>query len=61
MKSKKEHEMSIAFGGQAVIEGVLMRSKNYTVVSVRNEDGSIVKLTEKLDPLSARHRILRVP
>lgn len=61
MQKKEEHKMSLAFGGQAVIEGVLMRSKNYSVVCVRKEDGSILKLTEKLDPLSNRHKILRVP
>jgi uncharacterized protein YqhQ len=60
-KSKKDHEMSLAFGGQAVIEGVLMRSKNYSVVVVRKEDGTIEKTVEKLDPLSDRYRILRAP
>jgi uncharacterized protein YqhQ len=60
-RKKKEHKMSLAFGGQAVLEGVLMRSKNYTVVCVRKEDGSTQKVTEKLNPRSARHRILRAP
>jgi uncharacterized protein YqhQ len=61
MKEKKEQEMSLAFGGQAVIEGVLMRSKNYSVVCVRKEDGSLVKITHKLDPKSKRYRVLRWP
>jgi len=60
-KAKGEHKMSLAFGGQAVIEGVLMRSKNYSVVAVRQEDGKILKMTEKLEPLSNRYRVLRWP
>ena len=60
-KTKAKHEMSMAFGGQAVIEGVMMRSKNYTVVAVRREDGAINKIVERLDPISKRYRILGWP
>ncbi|MBD3310441.1 DUF1385 domain-containing protein [Candidatus Woesearchaeota archaeon] len=41
---KKE---DLAFGGQAVIEGVMMRSKHYVAVSVRSK-GKIVSKVEKL-------------
>lgn len=59
--NKKGHEMSMAFGGQAVIEGVMMRSKNHTVVAVRREDGTIHKIVEPLNPMSNKYRILRWP
>ena len=61
MSGKKEHRMSLAFGGQAVIEGVLMRSRNFTVVCVRTEDGKIQKSVERLDPADARHKALGYP
>ena len=35
-------------GGQAVIEGVMMRSPNYYAVSVRNEKGKIITKSEKI-------------
>lgn len=59
--TKEGHEMSMAFGGQAVMEGVMMRSKNHTVVAVRREDGTIHKIVEPLNPMSDRHKVLRWP
>ena len=35
-------------GGQAVIEGVMIRSSHYYAVSIRNEKGKIITKTEKL-------------
>jgi uncharacterized protein YqhQ len=37
-----------AYGGQALIEGVLMRGKNYLAASFRKPDGTIETITEKL-------------
>lgn len=37
------------YGGQALIEGVLMRGKKYVVASMRKPDGSIVTEHEKLE------------
>lgn len=37
----------IEVGGQAVIEGVMMRSPNYYSVSVRNQKGKIITKTKK--------------
>lgn len=39
---KKELPIDFAPGGQAVLEGVLMRSPNYIAVAVRNKAGEIV-------------------
>lgn len=37
-----------SIGGQAVLEGVMMRSPNYYATSVRNEKGNIVTQTKKI-------------
>jgi uncharacterized protein YqhQ len=37
-----------AYGGQALIEGVLMRGKNYMAASFRKPDGTIETVTEQL-------------
>ena len=38
----------VMLGGQAVIEGVMIKSPNYVTISVRNEKGKIVYKKEKL-------------
>ena len=48
----------IMVGGQAVIEGVMMRSPNYFAVSVRNERGKIKTMSGKI---KAKSRFLRAP
>jgi uncharacterized protein YqhQ len=57
MKPEKE----IIVGGQAVIEGVMMRAPNSYAVAVRRQDGSIVAKAERLPKLSERYPILRFP
>ena len=37
-----------SYGGQALIEGVLMRGKKYLAASFRKPDGSIETVTEEL-------------
>jgi uncharacterized protein YqhQ len=48
-------------GGQAVIEGVMMRAPNAWAVAVRRPDGVIESATHELPRLSARSRLARVP
>jgi uncharacterized protein YqhQ len=48
-------------GGQAVIEGVLMRAPAGWAVAVRTPDGSIVTMCEDLPRLSERKRLARLP
>ncbi len=40
---------SFAYGGQALLEGVLMRGRNAIAVALRHPDGRIVTATERLD------------
>jgi uncharacterized protein YqhQ len=49
------------FGGQAVIEGVMMRGKNCWGVAVRRPSGGIACVAYPLAPLSARHRWIKLP
>jgi uncharacterized protein YqhQ len=54
-------EKEIIVGGQAVIEGVMMRAPNSYAVAVRRQDGSIVSKSERLPKLSDRYPILKTP
>jgi len=54
-------EKEIIVGGQAVIEGVMMRAPNSYAVAVRKQDGSIVSKAEPLPKLSDKYPILKVP
>ena len=54
-------EKQIIVGGQAVIEGVLMRTPNACAVAVRRLDGTIETYAERLRPPGARHRWQRWP
>ena len=48
-------------GGQAVMEGVMMRYENQYAVSVRKEDGEIETMTEKYESLGARAGVSKIP
>ncbi|MGD0018711.1 MAG: DUF1385 domain-containing protein [Candidatus Limnocylindrales bacterium] len=49
------------YGGQALIEGVLMRGRYALAVALRHPDGSIVWATERLDLGLRARRALRLP
>ena len=53
--------MAQAIGGQAVLEGVMMRGPRNWAVAVRKPDGEIAHLAREIDPLMARHWALRLP
>lgn len=57
----KREEPSLAFGGQAVMEGVMIRSKKHMVICVRQPNDEILTKTEEINSLSDRHRVLRLP
>ena len=59
--SKGKQEPSLAFGGQAVMEGVMIRSKNHMVVCVRQPNDEILTKTEELHSLSEKYRFLKLP
>ena len=44
-------EASFSYGGQAVIEGVMIRGRNHFSLAVRRQDGSIDRRMEALNPL----------
>lgn len=48
-------------GGQAVLEGVMMRGVSTWAVASRKPDGSIETVSEPITSLASRHRILRLP
>jgi uncharacterized protein YqhQ len=51
----------LAFGGQALIEGVMMRSRKNMVMCVRKPNKEIVTAVEQLNPLGDRYRVLGLP
>ena len=56
---KKEEKISI--GGQAVIEGVMMRSPEYVATVIRRADGTLENRVEKFIPASKRKKIFNIP
>jgi uncharacterized protein YqhQ len=52
---------SFQYGGQALIEGVLMRGRNALAVALRHPDGSIVWDTERLDLGLRARRAMKLP
>lgn len=59
--AKREEEPSLAFGGQAVIEGVMIRSKKHMVICVRRPNGKILTKMEEIKSISERYRFLKLP
>ncbi len=61
LTDKGKKEPSLAFGGQAVMEGVMIRSKDHLVICVRQPNEEIVTKTEELHSLSEKYRFLKIP
>ena len=57
----KKGEDRIRIGGQAVIEGVMMRSPNSMAIAVRKPNGEIVVKREKLDFFSEKKFFSKLP
>jgi uncharacterized protein YqhQ len=51
----------LAMGGQAVIEGVMMKSPTMIVTSVRKISGEIVSKVEPFLSVTRRHKLLGIP
>lgn len=56
-----KEKIDFAVGGQAVLEGVMMRSPNYNIVSVRSPEGQIKEKTEFYQNITRRYNWLSVP
>jgi uncharacterized protein YqhQ len=50
-----------AIGGQAVLEGVMMRSPSSWAVAVRKPDGKIAQVSRPVSSPMSRHRVYRLP
>lgn len=48
-------------GGQALIEGILMRGPKDLAIAIRKSDGEIILKEEKLNTLGMRHKFFRFP
>src|SRR5438128_8792782 len=48
-------------GGQAVLEGVMMRGPGNWAVAVRTPSGEIAQVSRTIESQMARHRVLRLP
>jgi uncharacterized protein YqhQ len=55
------NERDLIVGGQAVIEGVMMRTPNAYAIAVRKADGTIVNTAAVLPKWSDKHPVLRLP
>ncbi|MCW3995256.1 MAG: DUF1385 domain-containing protein [Candidatus Bathyarchaeota archaeon] len=54
-------EPSLAFGGQALIEGVMIRSRKHMVACVRKPNKEIITDVQQLTPYSEKHKTLSLP
>ena len=55
------NERDLIVGGQAVIEGVMMRTPNAYAIAVRKADGTIVNTAASLPKWSDKYPILKLP
>jgi uncharacterized protein YqhQ len=60
-KQNAPREIKFSYGGQAVIEGVLMRGAHTAAVAVRDPNGQIVVHETELSSTLYRGRIIRTP
>ena len=53
--------MAASYGGQAVLEGVMMRSPSSWAVAVRTPEGKITEVVQDIDSPMQRRRLWRLP
>jgi uncharacterized protein YqhQ len=53
--------VSAPIGGQAVLEGVMMRGPSNWSLAVRKPDGEIAQVDRQINSVMARHRLFRLP
>ena len=61
MKNKQPKIKPTAIGGQAVMEGVMMRGKSSMATAVRDPQGEVQIESERLTPPEKRSKFLRLP
>ncbi|MEA3485624.1 MAG: DUF1385 domain-containing protein, partial [Candidatus Aerophobetes bacterium] len=52
---------TVDVGGQAVIEGVMMRSPEYVTIAIRKSNGEITVKKDRYISLSKRFKLLNLP
>ena len=60
-KKKKDTSFKTSIGGQALIEGILMRGVDRQAIVCRKADGELVTKVEELHLIKEKHPILGVP
>lgn len=60
-EEKKSCAFRTSIGGQALIEGILMRGPEKQAIVVRNQEGNLVEKVEELRLIKDRYPILGVP
>ena len=53
--------MSAPIGGQAILEGVMMRGPSNWALAVRKPDGEIAQVDRQISSVMLRHRLFRLP
>lgn len=61
MKNNKTTKTCTYIGGQAVMEGIMMRGKRSMATAVRDPEGVVQVESERLNPPETRKKITRVP
>lgn len=59
--SQKNKQCTTSIGGQAVMEGVMMRGRTAMATAVRDDEGNIQIEAERLQPPEKRSKFLRLP
>lgn len=60
-KSMRAQSIDFAVGGQALIEGVMMRSPSFVTISVRKKDGSIKSQERPFKSLIEKLKLKKIP
>lgn len=58
---KNKQKIDFAVGGQALIEGVMMRSPNYISIAVRKKNEKIVHKLDPFKSITQKYKFLKIP
>ena len=60
-RDKAVKEKPVSIGGQAVMEGVMMRSKSSMAIAVRDQDGVVRIESKRTTPIGKKNKIFALP
>ncbi len=58
---EKKNKKTVSIGGQAVMEGVMMRGRRSMATAVRDPEGKIQVESERITPPEKRHKATKIP